>query len=65
MTNSTHRPLYRTGSTQVSTEQEVGWAPQPVRTGFRRENPLSLPGSKPRTVQPIAWSLWACSLDDI
>jgi hypothetical protein len=31
----------------ITTEQEAGWAPEPVQTLLRRENLLPLPGINP------------------
>ena len=38
----------------VPTEQEAGWAPEPVWMLVEEETLLTLPGFKPHTVQPVA-----------
>jgi len=64
-------PTLHTG--RVTTGEEPSYPLNRILDGPHRryrqvlgeKTPLPLPGSKPRTVQPIARSLWACSLDDI
>jgi hypothetical protein len=46
----TPRPLYPSKTTQVPTEMEVGWAPEPVWAFYRREISTFLP--EIRTLNP-------------
>jgi hypothetical protein len=56
--NSTPQPHFTPGKDPVPIVQEGGWAPGPVWTAA--EN-LALPGFNPRTVQPVAQSLYRLS----
>jgi hypothetical protein len=49
----TPRPLFSWERTPIPTEQDAGWAPEPVWSFGRTENLLPLPGFRPRTVQPV------------
>ena len=58
MVSSTPRPHFTPGKDPVPIVQEAGWAPGPVWTGGKSRPP---PGFDPRTVQPVAQSLYRLS----
>jgi hypothetical protein len=55
---STPQPHFTPGKDPVPIVQEAGWAPGPVWMGAENLTP---PGFNPRTVQPIAQSLYQLS----
>jgi hypothetical protein len=55
--NSTPKPHFSPGKDPLPIVQEVGWAPGPVWTAAN----LAPPGFDPRTVQPVAQSLYRLS----
>jgi len=57
--SATPRPLFTLGKDPVPIVQEARWAPGPVWTGA--ENLVPPPGVDPRTVQPVAQSLYRLS----
>ena len=56
--SSTPRPRFTPGKNPVPIVQEARWAPGPVWTGEKSRPP---PGFDPRTVQPVAQSLYRLS----
>ena len=56
--NFTPRPHYLRKINPVSIQYEAGWTPEPIWTLRRREKFLYHDGFEPRTVQPVAQSIY-------